>query len=60
MTKKVDLERELEAAGWTKVKRKKGPHDKFTKPGKRSIPVPRHREIDNDTAVEIRKQAGLR
>lgn len=60
MTKKRDLEAELVEAGWVKVRGKKGPHDKFTKPGKRSIPVPRHREIDNDTAEEIRKQAGLK
>lgn len=60
MTKKRSLESELEEAGWTKVKRKKGPHDKFTKPGMRSVSVPRHREIDDDTAEAIRKQAGLR
>ena len=60
MTKKRDLESELIEAGWTKVKRKKGPHDKFTKPGMRSITVPRHREIDDNTAEGIRRQAGLR
>lgn len=33
MPKKRDLEKELIEAGWTKVKRKNGPHDKFVKPG---------------------------
>lgn len=60
MTKKRDLEAELVAGGWEKVKRKKGPHDKFTKPGRRSVPVPRHTVIDDDLADEIRKQAGLK
>ena len=59
MPKKRDLEKELIEAGWTKVKRKSGPHDKFTKPGFRSIAVPRHAEIDEITAIAIRKQAGL-
>jgi predicted RNA binding protein YcfA (HicA-like mRNA interferase family) len=59
MPKKRDLEKELIEAGWTKVKRKSGPHDKFVKPGLRSIAVPRHAEIDEITARVIRKQAGL-
>ena len=59
MPKKRDLEKELIEAGWTKVKRKNGPHDKFVKPGLRSISVPRHVEIDEITALAIRKQAGL-
>ena len=59
MPKKRDLEKELIEAGWTKVKRTKGPHDKFIKPGSRSISVPRHAEIDEITAQVIRKQAGL-
>lgn len=60
MTKKRDLERELARAGWSKAAKKRGPHDKFTKEGRRSVSVPRHREIDEDTADEIRKQAGLK
>ena len=60
MTKKRVLERELIGAGWVKVPHKKGDHDKFTKPGMRSIVVPRHRELKERTVAEIRKQAGLK
>ena len=60
MTKKRDLEKELIAAGWMKVYKKRGPHDKFCKVGERSVSVPRHKEIDEDTADAIRKQAGLK
>lgn len=60
MTKKRELERELIQAGWVKKAKKRGSHDKFEKPGMRSISVPRSREIKDRTAEEIRKEAGLR
>ena len=60
MTKKRDLHRELERAGFMLLAHRKGPHDKFFKPGMRPIAVPRHNEIDEHTADAIRKQAGLR
>ena len=59
MTKKRDLEKELsKAGGW------------FLKPGGNQdiwiarigarVAVPRHREIPENTANDIRKEAGLR
>jgi len=63
MVKKRILEAELIAAGWTKVSRKNGKHDKWTKSGMRPITVSRGSsgsEIKEQTANAIRKEAGLR
>lgn len=60
MTKKRILEKELFEAGWQKVPHKRGKHDKFVKPEMRPIMVPRGSEIKENTANEIRKQAGLK
>ena len=60
MTKKRVVEKELLEAGWMKVPHKRGDHDKYAKPGMRSISIPRHRELKEHTVAEIRKQAGLK
>ena len=60
MTKRRDLVRELENAGFVQVKSgKTADHDKFQRDG-RSIAVPRHREIKDLLADKIRKEAGLK
>lgn len=58
MTKKRDLERELERAGWKRIEPGAN-HDKFRK-GTTVIPVPRHREIPDRMANAILREAGLR
>lgn len=60
MTKRRIIVKELIDAGWVMRSSKRADHDKFVKPGKRPVSVPRHRELDDITADEIRKQAGLR
>lgn len=57
MVKRRDLVCELLEAGF----RSNGGtnHEVFTKPGFRTV-VPRHREISELTANQIRKQAGLK
>lgn len=61
MTKRRIIVKELLDAGFTMRPSKRGDHDNFTKEGvRRPIPVPRHRELDDITANEIRRQAGLR
>lgn len=56
MVKRRDLVEEVEAQG---LKNYGGAsHDIFKKPGF-TISIPRHREIDEDTARDIRKQAGI-
>jgi hypothetical protein len=57
MVKKRDLERELRACGWSKTGGTK--HDKWTK-DELTVMVPRHAEIGESMAREIRKEAGLR
>ena len=57
MVKRRDLVRELLDAGYES---KGGTnHEIFTKDGKMTV-VPRHREIKESTANQIRKQAGLK
>ena len=60
MTKRRIIIKELLDAGWVMRSHKRADHDKFVMPGKRLIAVPKHRELDDITANEIRKQAGLR
>lgn len=56
MAKRKDLVRELLAGGF--VSKGGTNHEVFTKPGFRTA-VPRHREVKERLADEIRKQAGL-
>ena len=56
MVKRRDLVKEVEAQG---LKNYGGAsHDIYKKPGF-TTSIPRHREIDEDTARDIRKQAGI-
>ena len=56
MVKRRALVKEVEAQG---LKNYGGAsHDIFKKPGF-TTSIPRHREIDEDTARDIRKQAGI-
>jgi len=57
MTKRRDLIRLLEMNGFRNLGGRN--HDKYKHPDGRQTVVPRHREIDNDTARGIKKQAGL-
>jgi predicted RNA binding protein YcfA (HicA-like mRNA interferase family) len=57
MTKRRDLVRELEAAGFRQTGGTK--HGKYRR-GNVTVMVPRHSEIGDQLAEAIRKQAGLR
>lgn len=57
MTKRRDLIRELEEAGFRKAKGIE--HGKYRK-GSVTVMVPRHSEISDRMANVIRKEAGLR
>ena len=59
MTKKRDLEKELSKAGGRFLK-PGGNHDIWIAPNGARVAVPRHREIPEKTANDIRKEAGLR
>ena len=54
-----DLIKELEKAGY-RLARDDGNHSIYEKPGCRPVQVPRHREINENTARAILKAAGLR
>jgi len=56
--KRRDLIRKLEKNGW-KLARHGADHDIYTN-GIKSQPVPRHNEINEITAKNILKKAGLR
>lgn len=56
--KRRDLIKKLEAAGY-KLDRN-GDHTIYEKEGGRPVQVPRHREINENTARAILKAAGLR
>ena len=56
--KRRDLIKKLEAAGYRADRN--GDHTIFEKAGSRPVQVPRHREINERTAKEILKQAGLK
>lgn len=58
MTKRRDIVRELQTAGFVQVPGFNGSHDKFSN-GRLTVPVPRHREIPEGTACKIRRDAGL-
>ena len=57
--KKRDLVRKLEKAGFVKV-RDDGDHTVYFKKGYPPAPVPRSTEINEYTAREILKRAGLK
>ena len=56
--KRRDLVKKLEAAGYT-VDRD-GDHTIYEKTGSRPVQVPKHREINENTARAILKAAGLK
>lgn len=58
--KRKDLDRALKQAGWTIFSG--GGHDMATNPQKPGvkIPLPRHKEINENTAKAILKAAGLK
>lgn len=57
--KRRDLIKKLEEAGY-KVDRDKGDHTIYEKDGGRPVQVPRHKEINENTARSILKAAGLK
>lgn len=57
--KRRDLIRQLEAAGYRKA-RDDGDHTVYKKPGLPTAIVPRHRELNELTANNILKIAGLK
>lgn len=57
--KRRDLTKQLEAAGY-RVIRDDGDHTIYKKPDCRPVQVPRHREINENTAKAILRAAGLR
>lgn len=57
--KRRDLVKKLREAGYELV-RDDGNHSIFAKPGCASIPVPKHREINEILARSILKQIGAR
>lgn len=60
MVKRRDLLKELKKKG-IKIDESGGRHAKLLNPNnQRTAPLPRHTEIDDFTAKEIRKQLGLR
>ena len=56
--KRRDVIKKLEEEGF-QILRDKGDHTVYYKKGKPLAVVPRHREISENTAKEILKQAGL-
>ncbi len=60
MTKRRDLVRELERAGFVQIRSgSTANHDKFRR-GDTTVAVPRHTELKDRMTDVIRKQAGLR
>lgn len=57
--KRRDLVKQLEASGYQLI-RDEGDHTVFQKPNARPVSVPRHREINENTAKAILRVAGLR
>lgn len=56
--KRRDLIKKLETAGY-QLDRDDGNHSVYEKPGSRPVQVPRHREINENTAKSILKVAGI-
>lgn len=57
--KQRDLIKLLESDGWV-FKRHGGNHDIYCKKGYKNEPIPRSREINEITAEQILKRAGLK
>lgn len=57
--KRRDLIKKLEANGFIKI-RDDGRHTIYKASDKRAVQVPRHREINENTARQILKDAGLK
>lgn len=57
--KRRDLIKKLEAAGY-QMDRDDGDHTIYEKKGNRPVQVPRHNELNNNTARAIMKAAGLK
>lgn len=57
--KRRDLIKKLESAGYS-IARDDGDHTIYAKAGNRPVQVPRHREINENTAKAILKAAGLK
>ena len=57
--KRRDLIKRLESAGY-RVARDDGDHTIYEKAGSRPVQVPRHRELNENTAKSILKAAGLK
>ena len=57
--KRRNLIKKLEAAGY-KIDRDNGNHTIYEKEGSRPVQVPRHREINENTAKAILRAAGLK
>ena len=57
--KRRDLIKKLGSAGY-RIDRDEGNHTVYEKKGERPVQVPRHREINENTAKAILKAAGLK
>lgn len=57
--KRRDLIKILKKNGFQEL-RNNGEHTIYKAPNKRAVQVPRHREINENTAKQILKDAGLR
>ncbi|MEY8518798.1 type II toxin-antitoxin system HicA family toxin [Lachnospiraceae bacterium 29-84] len=57
--KRRDLVKKIESAGY-RIARDDGNHTVYEKKGTRPVQVPRHREINENTAKAILKAAGLK
>jgi mRNA interferase HicA len=57
--KRRDLIKKLEENGFEKI-RDDGDHTIYKAPNKRAVQVPRHREVNENTAKQILKNAGLK
>jgi mRNA interferase HicA len=55
--KRIDLIRKLKNAGYRSDRN--GDHEIFEKQGCRSVQIPNHREINENTARQILKIAGI-
>ena len=55
--KRRDLIKKLEEAGYSLDR--EGEHSIYEKPGARPVQVPKHRELNERTAKQILKDAGL-
>ena len=57
--KRRDIIKKLEAAGY-RIARDDGNHTIYEKNGSRPVQIPRHREVNENTAKTILKIAGIK